>query len=378
MSSNMKNKLEFEKIFNGLYKNKTVLITGHTGFQGTWLTLWLKLLGAEIVGYSIDIPTKPSMFEILKLEKEIVHVKGDIKNLNKLEDVVQEHKPDIIFHLAAQSLVRLSYNEPIETFQTNILGTANVLEAIRNVKNTRACVVMTSDKCYEPPKNGRPCKEDDKMGGSDPYSASKGAAEIIVSSYRRSFFEENHHCDIVTTRVGNVIGGGDWAKDRLIPDCIKALVQKQKIIIRNPQSIRPWQHVLEPLSAILWLAAKMNLEPKKYSEGWNFGPNRLSDDVAVKDVVDQILEEWEGGECEYSNKKSTLHETKELRLDSTKASKVLNWNTIFSTKEAISETIRWYKQFEKEPYNTEEFTIKQIVNYVSKAQKKKLPWANIV
>jgi len=374
MPSNILNKLDIDKIFHGVYKNKTVLITGHTGFQGTWLTLWLKLLGAKIIGYSIDIPTKPSMFELLKLESEIVHIIGDVKDLKKLQSVVNEYKPDMVFHLAAQPIVRLSYEKPIETFHTNVLGTANVLESIRNVRNTRVCIVMTSDKCYENPMDGHPCKEDDKMGGNDPYSASKGAAEIIATSYRKSFFDKENQCKIATTRVGNVIGGGDWAKDRLVPDCVRALIHRQKIIIRNPLSIRPWQHVLEPLSAILWLAAKINLE-SKYSEGWNFGPDLLSNDVTVKNVVEQILEEWGGGAFEYSDEKSSERETEELRLDSTKASNILQWKTIFSTKEAISETIFWYKVFATNNEKLKEVTEKQIQNYIEKANKKNIPWS---
>ncbi len=370
------NKLEIEKTFQGYYKNKTVLITGNTGFQGAWLTLWLNLLGAKIIGYSIGIPTKPSLLELLKLESKIIHINGDIKNIEKIKSVMNEHKPDVVFHFAAQSLVRESYNNPIETFHTNILGTANILESIRDLKNTKVCIVMTSDKCYETPTDGHPCKEEDKMGGSDPYSASKGGAEIIVSSYRRSFFEKNNEQEIASTRVGNVIGGGDWAKDRLIPDCIRSLIKKESIVIRNPQSIRPWQHVLEPLSAILWLATKMSYESKKYSDGWNFGPDLLSKDTTVKEVVEQILNEWENGICEYQNIESSLNETKELRLDSTKAFDILKWNTILSVKEAISNTISWYKEFNENQQNIEKFTVKQIENYVSDAFKKKMEWAD--
>ena len=374
MSPNNINKLEMEKIFHGFYKNKIVLITGNTGFQGAWLTLWLKLLGAKIIGYSIDVPTQPSMFELLKLEFKITHVNGDIKNLEKIKSVINEHKPNVVFHFAAQSLVSSSYDDPIETFHTNILGTANILESIRDVKNTKVCVVMTSDKCYETPIDCHPCKEDDKMGGSDPYSASKGGAEIIVSSYRRSFFKKNNQCGIVSTRVGNVIGGGDWAKDRLIPDCIRALMGGKSLVIRNPQSIRPWQHVLEPLSAILWLAVKMNSDPKNYSGGWNFGPDLQNKDTTVKEVVKQILKEWNGSKFEYKHIKSSLHETKELRLDSTKAFEVLKWNTILSVKDAISKTINWYKELDENQHNIEKFTIEQIENYVCKACEKNLPW----
>ena len=370
--------LNIMKIFQNIYQNKTVLITGHTGFQGSWLTLWLQLLGAKIIGYSIDVPTNPSMFELLNLKKEITHIQGDIKDLNRLESVMQEHKPELVFHFAAQPLVKLSYEKPVDTFHTNVLGTVNILESVRNSTNTKSCIIMTSDKCYETPSDGHPCIEDDKMGGSDPYSASKGGAEIVVSSYRRSFFKENDGCGIVSTRVGNVIGGGDWAKDRLIPDCIRALTDKKPIVIRNPESIRPWQHVLEPLSAILWLSAKMNDKSKSYSGGWNFGPDLQSKDISVKEVVTQILNEWDGDEFKFKHIESSLHETRELRLDSTKAFDVLKWNTILSAKDAISKTVSWYKEFNVNQNNLEMFTVKQIENYVSEAHGKNLPWAKYV
>lgn len=374
MSSNDTHKLEMEKIFNGFYKNKTILITGNTGFQGSWLTLWLKLLGAKIIGYSINVPTEPSMFELLKLEFKIKHINGDIKNLEKIKSVMNKYNPDVVFHFAAQSLVGSSYDNPIETFHTNILGTANILESIRDVKSTKVCVVMTSDKCYETPFDGHPCKEDDKMGGIDPYSASKGGAEIVTSSYRRSFFTANNECGIVSTRVGNVIGGGDWAKDRLIPDCVRSLIGGKQIILRNPQSIRPWQHVLEPLAGILWLTSKMNNDPKNYSGGWNFGPDLQSKDIPVNEVVKQILYEWDGRKFEYIHTKSILNETKELRLDSTKAFDDLKWNTILSVNDAISKTINWYKEFYKNSDNIEKFTIEQIENYVNHASQKNLQW----
>lgn len=364
---------EIMKKFHGVYKNKTVLVTGHTGFQGSWLTLWLKLLGAKIVGYSIDVPTNPSMFKLLNLEKKIIHIKGDIKDLNKLESTIRENKPEFVFHFAAQPLVRLSYEKPIDTFHTNVLGTANILESIRNSENTKVCIIMTSDKCYETPSDGHPCNEDDKMGGSDPYSASKAAAEIITSSYKRSFFN-SEKCGIATTRVGNVIGGGDWAKDRLIPDCIRGILDDANISIRNPQAIRPWQHVLEPLSAILWLSTKMSFKPNKFSQGWNFGPDFSNSNVTVNEVVNQILKEWKFTKSKILIEESALYETDELRLDSTKSLDHLNWKNILSTKEAISETIQWYKEYDSNRENLEKFTSDQILKYVKKAREQKLSW----
>ena len=368
--------MNYENLFQGIFKNKTVFVTGHTGFQGSWLVLWLKLLGAKVIGYSLDIPTQPSMFEALELDKDIVHIIGDVRDMDKLYTSINENKPQIVFHLAAQSLVRMSYEKPVDTFHTNIMGTVNLLESIRHVNGIDVCVIMTSDKCYESPKDNHACKEDDKMGGLDPYSSSKGAAELITASYRNAFFnsENTKNTNIATTRVGNVIGGGDWAKDRIVPDSIRALVENKKISVRNPHSIRPWQHVFEPLSGILWLASKMYLEPGKYSEAWNFGPDLLRKDITVKELVDQIIDEWNGGSYEYSNVKLSAYESKSLRLDSTKASNLLGWHTLYSTREMISETISWYRRFTYDKDNIKEITKSQIENYIKKAKESNLSW----
>lgn len=369
-------KMNFENLFHGIFKNKTVFVTGHTGFQGSWLVLWLKLLGAKVIGYSIGIPTQPSMFETLELDNDIVHIIGDVRDIEKLKTSINENNPQIVFHLAAQSLVRMSYEMPVDTFHTNIMGTVNLLESIRHVGGVDVCVIMTSDKCYETPKDNHACKEDDKMGGFDPYSSSKGAAELVTTSYRRAFFnnENTKNTNISTTRAGNVIGGGDWAKDRIVPDSIRALVENKKISVRNPQSIRPWQHVLEPLSGILCLASEMYLEPGKYSEAWNFGPDLFSD-ITVKELVDQIIDEWGRGSIEYSNPMQSVYESKSLRLDSTKASNLLDWHTVYSTKETISETISWYRTFAYDKDNIKEITKSQMENYIKKAKESNLSWA---
>ena len=244
-------------MFGNFFKDKKILVTGHTGFQGSWLTLWLKLLGARVIGYSLPPPTKPSLFESLELENDITHIIADIRNLDELKRAISSNEPDLIFHLAAQSLVRESYEKPVETFSTNILGTVNVLDCIRNSTTVKGCIVYTSDKSYENVGTKQVYTENDRLGGNDPYSASKASSQIVTTAYRNSFFGKVNSPRIATIRAGNVIGGGDWAKDRLIPDFVRAVIRKEKIKVRNPEYTRPWQFVLEPLSGILWLAVKM-------------------------------------------------------------------------------------------------------------------------
>ena len=286
--------MSLENIFHGIFKDKTVLVTGHTGFQGSWLSLWLKMLGANVVGFSLEPPSNPSLFEILELKNEVISIIADLRDKKKLSDFINKHQPEFIFHLAAQAIVLTSYQRPLETIETNVIGTANVLESIRNLTSVRSCVIMTSDKCYDNKIKSRPHTEIDPMGGFDPYSASKGAAELIVSAYKNSFFENNptNRTEIATARAGNVIGGGDWAKDRIVPDIIRALQKNKVVSIRNPNSVRPWQYVLEPISGILWLAAKMYEEPKKNSNAWNFGPPLSEKSFTVKELVNSIFEEW--------------------------------------------------------------------------------------
>lgn len=363
--------MNFQETFENTFLKKTVFVTGHTGFIGTWTSLWLKSLGANVVGYSIDLPTQPSMFEIIGLQNYVTHIIGDINNLKNLQKSLDEFKPSFVFHLAAQPLVRTSYEKPIETLQTNIMGTANLLESIRNTSSVRSCVVLTSDKCYKNLEKNYAYKEDDPLGGYDPYSASKAAVELITSSYKNSFFtslKEKSKTGIASVRAGNVIGGGDWGKDRLIPDCIRSLVLRKKILIRNPDSVRPFQHVLEPIYGILKLAQKMWKDPENFSTSWNMGPKNFKEKIRVRQLVNKVLEQWGDGEWEnVSNLNSeTKHEAKFLMLNSTKAKKLLNWQTIFSFEEAISETISWYAAFIGKKLDMNKFTLSQIENYSKK------------
>lgn len=363
------------KTFGGFYKNKTVFVTGHTGFHGSWLSLWLKSLGAIVIGFSLEPPTKPSMFKLLQLEKQITHLIGDIRDKDLLHRSLLKYNPEIIFHLAAQPLVLESFERPIETFSTNILGTANLLECARNISNLKVCIVYTSDKCYAHNENLHAFTENDPLGGNDPYSASKAAAEIITTSYRNSFFNIKNTTNLATIRAGNVMGGGDWAKYRLVPDCMRALISNKKIKIRNPNAIRPWQYVLEPLSGMLDLTIKM-WNNSNYSESWNFGPDLVSEDITVRKIATQIATEWQSDnviELE-NNSKNNNHEENYLKIDSSKAKKRLGWKPVYSLNNSIRETVKWYKSFSGNKINMNEFTLKQINNYVSKAKEQNLSW----
>jgi CDP-glucose 4,6-dehydratase len=366
-------------LFGGVFQNKKIFVTGHTGFQGSWLTLWLKSLGAKVTGYSLLPPTKPSLFEILQLKQDINHIVGDVRDHSFLQKCLIKHKPDIVFHLAAQPLVRLSYEKPVDTFHTNIMGTVNLLEAIRNTQSVKAGIIITSDKCYENKEWDFAYRENDPLGGFDPYSASKGATEIVTSSYSRSFFHSNNNkrkIGIATVRAGNVIGGGDWAQDRIVPDCIRSIYSGKQILIRNPKSIRPWQHVLEPISGMLLLASKLWDNTHSYNESWNFGPN-LSTNVTVKELVIQIIKElkqkpnWKDVS---KNTKNAVHEANFLRLDSTKANNLLGWRQTYDDKETISETTSWYQNYMKKT-EMRKFTLLQIKKYVEKAKYMNATWA---
>jgi len=344
------------------FKNKTVLVTGHTGFIGTWMSLCLDMLGANVIGFSQKPNTIPSMFEITGIKKNITHIIGDITNFHKLKQIIEMHKPEFVFHLAAQSIVRKSYDYPLKTFKTNVMGTANILESIKN-SSVKSCIIMTSDKCYENKEFGRPFKESDPLGGSDPYSASKAAAELVTSAYRDSFFR-NNKVGIASVRSGNVIGGGDWSVDRLIPDCFRSLIKNEKIILRNPNAIRPWQFVLEPIFGIFSLALHLRKKPTSFSEPWNFGPS-LNKKLTVEQVVKKIIEQWGQGNYEtHSNKKDkSYHESKILMLNSTKANTFLQWKSIYTNTESLFETIEWYKQY-IDKNNMKDFTLKQIEKYI--------------
>jgi len=360
--------------FKNVYSGKKVLITGHTGFKGSWLTLWLSKLGADILGYSLEPPTSPNLFTILNLDKKIKHVIGDIRDEQKLLKVFQDFNPDIVFHLAAQPLVRFSYREPKLTYETNIMGTVNLYEAARKTESVRAIVTITSDKCYENKEWIYGYRENDPMGGYDPYSSSKGCAELITSAYRNSFFEKNGVA-IATVRAGNVIGGGDWAEDRLVPDCVRFLSAGKDIVIRNPNAIRPWQHVLEPLSGYLWLGALMLSDKDKYNCAWNFGPND-NDVLTVGEVVELVIKYWGNGNYLVDSSKQP-HEAKILKLDAGKAHLLLNWMPAYNVYEAINKSIDWYKAYYDGNVDMESYTIGQIEEYVGIAKNKKIKWSEV-
>src|SRR5665648_108262 len=335
-------------IFNNIYNGKRVLVTGHTGFKGSWLSLWLKELGAEVIGYSLDPPTKPSFFEAVDLKNKLIHIIGDVRNEKHLLSVFEKYQPEFVFHLAAQSLVRFSYKEPRLTYETNIMGTINVLEVVRKTKSVKVCIVITTDKCYENKEWVYGYREIDPMGGYDPYSSSKACAELVVSAYRNSFFNpedygKNHNVDLSTVRAGNVIGGGDWGKDRLIPDCVKTLSQNKIITTRNPHATRPWQYVLEPLSGYLLLGSKMYKDGKRYSSAWNFGPND-NDIITVEEIVKSVIQNWGSGNYKINTSRQH-HEAGILKLNTSKTRKFLGWKPVYNIYETIKRTVNWYKCF---------------------------------
>jgi CDP-glucose 4,6-dehydratase len=333
-------------LFNNIYKNKTVLITGHTGFKGSWLSLWLQKMGANVIGYSLKAPTTPNHFELLDLD--IVSIIADIRDEVMLDKVIKQYKPDIVFHLAAQPIVRESYNNPIETYDTNVMGTLKVFEACR-LNNIKAIVNITSDKAYENKEQIYGYRETDPMGGYDPYSSSKGCAELLTTSYRNSYFnlakyKNTHNTLLASCRAGNVIGGGDFAQDRLIPDIIRAIENKEKVHIRSPKATRPWQHVLEPLNGYLLIGEKLLNEQKDFATSWNFGP---SDDniITVERVVKNVKEYWDKIDYEIHLNTDNVHEANLLKLDCTKSKEFLNFKNVLNSEDTFKMTINWYKEF---------------------------------
>ncbi len=304
-------------MFKDAFKNRKVLITGHTGFKSSWLSIWLRELGAHVVGYSLAPPSEPSNFKASSLQNKITHIHGDVRDLDDLLNAFRKYQPEFVFHLAAQPLVRLSYDEPKLTFDTNVSGTVNVFEAVRKTPSVKVLVNITSDKCYENREWVWGYRENDPMGGHDPYSASKGCAELVFNAYLKSFFSpsaaQNRAIGAASARAGNVIGGGDWGADRLVPDCIRALSGHQPIGIRNPRAVRPWQHVLEPLSGYLWLGALLSQDPGKYSGPWNFGPDDGSH-LTVAEMADRLIKYWGDGSWEDLSAPQALHEAKLLKL----------------------------------------------------------------
>ena len=348
-------------MFDNIYNGKKIFITGITGFKGSWLALWLKNLGADVLGYALEPETEPSMFEELRVYGRCKIEYGNILDSKHLEETISEFQPEIVFHLAAQPLVRLSYAKPKLTYETNVIGTLNVLEAARKCKSVKAFVNVTTDKCYENKEVERGYKEDDPMGGYDMYSSSKGCVEIMSSSFRRSFLQDDGAFALANARAGNVIGGGDWALDRLVPDCIRAINSNKDIEIRNPIAVRPWQHVLEPLSGYLLLGQKLLQEGKKYADGFNFGPNEDSV-LKVEEVAKKVTEFYGRGNV-VVGEKSPLHEAGLLMLNIDKANKVLGWKPTYSSDEAIKKTVDWYKHYYDNDCDMYEFTMKQIKDY---------------
>ncbi|MCP4351369.1 MAG: CDP-glucose 4,6-dehydratase [Desulfobacterales bacterium] len=325
------------------YKNRRVLVTGDTGFKGSWLSLWLKELEADVVGYALPPEREIDHFNLIRLDKLIHHIDGDIRDIESLRSVMEKFQPEIIFHLAAQPLVRASYKEPKLTFDTNVGGSVNVLEAVRLTPSVRVLIYITSDKCYKNKEWIWGYRENDELGGQDPYSASKAAAELVFFSYTYSYFRERRGMGAATVRAGNVIGGGDWAEDRIVPDCIKALQNNKQIILRNPMSTRPWQHVLDPLSGYLLLGAKLLRDPDRYGGAWNFGPETRSVRT-VQELAETIIFHWGKGILQKSEEKTSPSEAQLLCLNCDKAHQILDWRPRWSFTRSLDETVKWYKK----------------------------------
>ena len=335
--------------------------------------LWLKEMGAKVIGYSLKAPTKPNHIELLDLD--IVSIIGDIRDLDKLNDVMRVYNPDIVFHLAAQALVRVSYKNPIETYDTNVMGTLKIFEACKN-NNIKAIVNITSDKAYKNREQIWGYRENDPMGGYDPYSSSKGCADILATSYRDSYFnikdyKKTHNTLLSTCRAGNVIGGGDWAQDRLITDIMLSVSQDKKVNIRNPKATRPWQHVLEPLSGYLLIGQKLLEEKVEFSDAWNFGPNDEGT-ITVEEVVKNVKKYWDKIDYDLDNNKNSLHEANLLKLDCTKANTYLNWQSVWNSEKTFEMTVGWYKEFYE---NSNILTIKDLTSYIDDAKLQKIKWA---
>ncbi|MDP9349679.1 MAG: CDP-glucose 4,6-dehydratase [Gemmatimonadota bacterium] len=370
-------------VFSGAYAGRTVLVTGHTGFKGAWLSIWLQRLGARVVGYALQPPTTPSVFGSAGLTERMEHVEGDVRDTEALAVLVRRHRPDFVFHLAAQPLVRESYVAPAETFEVNMMGTIAVLEAVRRAGHRCTVVMVSTDKCYENREWEHGYRENDPLGGHDPYSASKAAMEIVVSSYRNSFFpasaEGEHGVRVASARAGNVIGGGDWSKDRILPDAIRALAEGRPIPVRNPLSIRPWQHVLEPLSGYLWLGARVAAEGgEALAEGWNFGP-LPSETPTVGDLADAVVEAWGGGSWTSAASAGAPHEAGLLRLSIDKANLRLGWKPVWDFSTTVATTVSWYRRFLAAPEDREgvfRACLDDIAAYEAAAREKGLAWTS--
>ena len=366
-------------MFENIYHDRRVLVTGHTGFKGSWLCTWLSDLGATVAGFSIDVPTEPSHFEALKLTKRIEHFQGDVRDKSVLKQTLKQFSPEIVFHLAAQSLVGKSYEKPLETFSVNAIGTANILESLIQINKKVTVVMITSDKAYDNVEWGWGYRETDRLGGKDPYSASKGMAEIVIRSYNESYFKNvNNNIRVSSVRAGNVIGGGDWAEDRIVPDCVKAWALGKKVDIRRPDATRPWQHVLEPLSGYLSLAEQMVEKYELCYEAYNFGPPS-NQDYNVRELINQMAKCWSQVRWnDVSLDQEYLHEAGLLKLNCDKALSFLGWVPTLNFDETVQMTIEWYKFFylnEKQNKSTYTFTTQQINRYEQYANDRGVGWA---
>lgn len=357
--------------FNGAFKGKRVLVTGHTGFKGSWLSIWLHEMGAEVIGLGLDPYSEKDNYVLSGIGHKIkADLRADIRDGQRVKEIFQQYQPEIVFHLAAQPLVRLSYEIPVETYETNVMGSIHVMEAARVTDSVKVVVMITTDKCYENREQLRGYREDDPMGGYDPYSSSKGAAEIAISSWRRSFFHPSdygrkHHVAIASVRAGNVIGGGDWAKDRIIPDCIRALEADRPIEIRSPKAVRPWQHVLEPLSGYMLLAQKMWEQPTDYCEGWNFGPETEAVST-VWEVATRLTQRFGRGVLKDVSDPDALHEANLLMLDITKAKNRLGWTPRLDALQTIDLVADWYMRYREQ--DVYQLCVEEINTYLGTAE----------
>jgi CDP-glucose 4,6-dehydratase len=364
------------------YRGKRVLVTGHTGFKGAWLSLWLQQLGAQVIGLGLDPPSSPSMFTSCQLDQRLMDQRVDIRSFHSVSESFKQHPPDMVFHLAAQPIVRRSFLEPLATYEINVMGTLNVLEAARHTPSVQAVIVVTSDKCYRNVEWEWPYRETDRLGGLDPYSASKACAELVVENYQSEKFQKHavnaRILPIASARAGNVLGGGDWAEDRLIPDLVRALAQNQQLVIRSPQSIRPWQHVLESLSGYLWLGVKLINDPSTHAGAWNFGPSDL-EPWTTERIIRQLMVDWPQAsqlDVEFINQSASA-EAMTLRVDSSKARARLGWQGVWTVPRTLRAIADWYQQFSLDPdQDMTDFSCGQIDEYTIDAVTRGLPWAS--